>query len=288
MISVKAYAKCNLNLHILPDLQFKKTTGYYPVQFINCELDIHDILTFINQKNIISFTCSDKALSNTENLVYKAASLLKEMIGNPDLGVKIALKKNIPVKAGLGGGSSDAAAAINALIKLWKVTLSKKQISQIVNSLGSDVYYFLEGGLCEVYGKGEIVKKIPNELMKYWIVLITPSISKPSTSWMYTKINTTTVGRSTYKFEQIKQKLLSKPTDSLVHLFHNDFEDIIKMKYPELEDIKRDLSSNGSVKELIAGSGLSIFGFFSSKDTALAAFKNLEIKYQNILWTYTR
>jgi len=288
MIKRFAHAKLNLNLHILPDLKFKKDTGYYPIHFINCELDLHDDLYLENQDEKIEFTCDNGDLSNDENLVYKIAILLKKESGNPKLGVKIRLHKRIPVKAGLGGGSSDAAAALNALLKLWKIRVTPLQMTNIINALGSDIFYFVHGGLCEVTGRGEIIKELLSQLPKMWLILITPSILKPSTAWMYKNINTSTIGLSLDKLNTLKDGIVHKKKKDIINSVHNDFEKIIAELYPTLENIKKDLKSSGSLHELIAGSGLTIVGFYLTKQSAEKAFINLQIKYKNIIWTHTK
>jgi len=287
MIEKNAYAKLNLNLHVFPDLSFKNDTGYYPVRFINCELDLHDSLFFESQNDKITLSCDNGELSNAENFVYRAAQLLKEEIGDSHLGVKIVLKKRIPVKAGLGGGSSDAAVTIKTLLEMWKSTISTEQLKRIINPLGSDVFYFMRGGICEIAGKGDDINPILGILQRLWVILITPSLSKPSTSWMYSKIELDKIGKHVNICEQLKQNILNKNTSNITNYFHNDFEDIISKHYPELDTINNDLSASGSVKQLIAGSGLTIAGFYRSKESAEEAFKTLKVNYKNIIWTHT-
>jgi 4-diphosphocytidyl-2-C-methyl-D-erythritol kinase len=115
MIKKKAFAKLNLNLHVIPQ---KNSNGYHPVRFINTQLTLHDELLFEPIQNGIEVICSHKEMPKQEdNLVYKAALLLQEM--DPQKrGIKITIRKNIPIKAGLGGGSSDAAVTVHALSKL--------------------------------------------------------------------------------------------------------------------------------------------------------------------------
>ena len=288
MIKERAHAKLNLNLHIFPDLKFKKETGYYPIHFINCELELHDDLSLEKQEGRITLTCDNEELSNDENLVYKAALLLKKEINNAKLGVKITLRKRIPIKAGLGGGSSDAAATIRGLLKLWDVTITPSQQKGIIDSLGSDIFYFMQGGLCEVLSKGESVVKLSASLPKLWAVLITPPTSKPSTAWMYKNINTSTIGLSLDKLNTLKDGIVQKKKKDIINSVHNDFEKIIAELYPTLENIKKDLKSSGSLHELIAGSGLTIVGFYLTKQSAEKAFINLQIKYKNIIWTHTK
>ncbi len=287
MIKEMAHAKLNLNLHIFPDLKFKKETGYYPIHFINCELELHDDLYLEKQEGRVTFTCDNKQLSNDENLVYKAALLLKKEINNAMLGVKITLRKRIPIKAGLGGGSSDAAATIRGLLKLWEVTITPSQQARIIDSLGSDVFYFMKGGLCEVLGKGESIIGLSASLPKLWAVLIIPSTSKPSTAWMYKNVNLATIGLNINKIKELKNEILKKRKIEILNSLYNDFDEIINNLYPNLESIKKDLSNSGSERELIAGSGLTVVGFYRSKQSALTAYKNLQVKYKNIIWTHT-
>lgn len=288
MIKEKAYAKLNLNLHILPDLQFKKETNYYPIHFINCELELYDDLILEKQEGKITFICDNEELSNNENLVYKAAYLLRKEIGNNKLGAKITLRKRIPIKAGLGGGSSDAAATIRGLLKLWGIAIMSSQLTRIIDSLGSDVFYFMQGGLAEVSGKGERVLKLISPLPKLWIVIITPVISKPSTRRMYENINLETIGLKLGKIGLLKRAIINKKKVDIFNSLHNDFENIIKLHYPNLETIKKNLAGSGSIREYVAGSGLSIIGFYKSKKSAQAACKTLQVKYINAIWTHTK
>lgn len=289
MIKVKAYAKLNLNLHILSDLKYKNETGYYPVHFINNELDLHDDLYFENQKEKITFSClNNKILSNKDNFVYRAAFLLKKEIGDSQLGVKIVLKKQIPVKAGLGGGSSDAAETIKTLLKLWKANILVTKITKIITSLGSDVFYSMQGGLCEVTGKGDYINKLTYHMPKLYLILITPDISKPSTSWMYKNIDLHNVGSHIYTCELLKREIINGKKARLLTYLHNDFEDVVANQFPKLETIKQDFSDTGSEKQLIAGSGLTVVGFYLSKQESLTAMKNLQMKYKHIIWTHTK
>ena len=144
MIKEKAWAKLNLNLHLIPK---RLKNDLYPVRFINCQINLFDELSFETIKKKIEGIAED-------NLIYQAAILLKKLVRNQDLGARIYLKKNIPIKAGLAGGSSDAAAAIKGLAKLWKIKLSQSQLNYLADKLGKDVHYCLQGGLCQIEGDG--------------------------------------------------------------------------------------------------------------------------------------
>ncbi|HHE04891.1 MAG TPA: 4-(cytidine 5'-diphospho)-2-C-methyl-D-erythritol kinase, partial [candidate division WOR-3 bacterium] len=163
----KAKAKINLNLHLLPELSDK---GYYPVKFLNSQLDIYDrVRIAINDKKKInlSLLCENKAMNSPvfkieegENIAYRVAELIKNEYGIKS-GIDIEIKKNIPIKAGLGGGSCDAAAVINGMDKLFSLNLSISQKIKLAEKLGMDVCYCVVGGLCLVGGIGNIILPLP-------------------------------------------------------------------------------------------------------------------------------
>jgi len=282
-MKVKAWAKLNLNLHLIPK---KLENGLFPVKFLNCELDLADELIIKKNKNIIRVICNNKELSiQKNNLVYKAGILLKEFTGNKQFGVEIILKKNIPIKAGFGGGSSDAAATLKALIKFWRVKISKKELNKIAGQLGKDVYYSLIGGLCEVLEDGSKVNKLKFNAPRLNVIIITPVEVKPSTGAMYQDLNINEIGKNLYKFDQLKKTLLKKDLHRVIKSLHNDFESLAIRNFPILKEIKRDLIKNGALNTQLAGSGLSLVGFFENSIEAKKAFSNLKIIYENIIWT---
>jgi len=286
MIKLKAFAKLNLNLHIIPQ-RFKN--GLYPVRFINCQLDLHDELFFKRIDNKIEIISNNSQLPKEEdNLIYKTAVLLKRLVNNPKLGAKIILKKNIPIKAGLGGGSSDAAMTIKGLMKLWNVKLTKNQQYKLAGSLGKDVFYCLKGNVCEVLGDGSIVNSLNIKMPIFWLLIITPKEKKPSTEWMYKNLNARTIGKNLNKFNDLKKAIFSKNKKAILADSFNDFEGLVINRFPIVKAIKHELLNQGAVKILLAGSGLSMVGFFSSKKQAQKAFNNLKFKYRQILWTQTK
>lgn len=289
MIKTKAYAKLNLNLHIIPDKKYKTKTGYYPVRSINCEIDLHDDLIFEAQKEKIDLICDNKELSNSKNIIYKTALLLKEVIHKPNVGVRMTLKKNIPIKAGFGGGSSDAAIAIKSLEKLWDIHISSKQKKTIINKLGSDVFYSMKGGVCEVSGKGDRIRLLSNLIPKLWLIIILPEYSKPSTDWMYSKLKLNTIGENLKKYKQLKKAIIQKNKKNILNLLHNDFEHVVSKQYPSIIELKKDLLNNRALQTLIAGSGLGIIGFYTSRKEMKQAYKKLKVTCnENIIWTSTR
>jgi len=285
MIKLKAYAKLNLNLHIIPR---PLKNSLYPVKFINCQLDLHDDLFFERIKNKIKIISDNSQLSKTENnLIYKAAVLLKKNVNDPSLGAKIRLEKNIPVKAGLAGGSSDAASTLKGLIKLWQIKITPNQLLKIAGQLGKDVFYCLKGGLCEVLSDGKVVNNLKLTLPKLFLVIIVPDKNKSSTGWMYQNLNKEVIGKNLDKFEKLKKAIIFKNNKEIIDNLFNDFESLAVNEFPLFAKIKDDLVSNGALKTLLAGSGLAVVGFFEEEKKAKTTFNNLKVKYKNILWTKT-
>lgn len=286
MIKLKAYAKLNLNLHLIPH---KLESGYYPVKFINCEINLYDELFFKKIKNNIKVLCNQPEVpKEKDNLVYKAAYLLKNFVGEKDFGVEITLKKNIPVKSGLGGGSSDAVATLKGLIKLWQLKITDGQLSKIVSQLGKDVFYSLKGGICEILGDGSTVNKFQFKMPKLSLVIITPKKEKPSTAWMYNNLDKNKIGKSLNRFGKLKRAIILREKREIINNLFNDFENLAVSYFPIINEIKKDLIKEGAINTLLAGSGLSVVGFFNSENKAKNAVNNLKIKYRKIFYTETK
>ena len=288
MIKEKAWAKLNLSLNIIPDIDYKKDTGYYPVQFVNCELNLHDELIFEKQKNLVEVFCSSPSLSPTNNSVYESIILLKKILHIPELGAKINLSKNIPIKAGFGGGSSDAAAALRGFLKLWRIHASQEVVSEVIRTIGSDVYYSYQGRVCEVGGRGEKISPIINRMPRFWIVIIVPDEHKPSTGWMYSQLDISKIGAHRNTITHIKNGIQDGDKKSILLHLHNDFESVIQKQFQTIYSMKKILMSYGAKKTLFAGSGLSVVGFFLNQKSAQEAQKKLSVHYNNCILTRTK
>ena len=286
MIKEKAWAKLNLNLHIIPK---ESVNGYYPVRFINCQLTLHDDLFFISEKEKITVVCDHpKLIDAQKNLVYKAACLIKNMVKDKQLGVKIILKKNIPVRVGLGGGSSDAAATIRGLMKIWKVRLTTKQLFYLAENLGRDVFYCLEGGLCEIRGDGAQVIPLILKTPALRLVIVIPEEEKPSTSWMYKNLDFGKIGQNLNQLTRLKKGLRDNKKSEIFDSLHNDFEYSVEKKNPFFSKIKVDFQNFGAENSLLCGSGLAVAGFFATQKKAKKAYDRLVFKYKNIILTKTK
>ena len=155
MITERAYAKLNLTLEVIR----KRDDGYHDLASIMQTVDLYDELEF-SESEEIEFNCSDGALSSDDNLVVKAANALRET-AEVQQGVKITLTKHIPVAAGLGGGSADAAATLRGLNRLWGLSLNEQQLIDVANRVGSDVPFLVSGGTAMVGGRGETLERLP-------------------------------------------------------------------------------------------------------------------------------
>jgi len=272
MIIEKASAKLNLNLHLLPK---KLDNNFYPVRFINCQIDLSDDLSFQKIKNKIVLITDDKELPlGMDNLIYKTAHLFKKLIGNNELGVKINLKKRIPIKAGFGGGSSDAAATIKGLEKLWEKKLNDSQKKYLASKLGKDVFYFLKEGLCQVSDDGSLVNKLAYKIPNLYLIIIIPKIKKPSTGWMYNNLNLKSIGRNLKKINVLEKAIIKQDKEEILSSLFNDFEDTVIKLFPIVKEIKNDMIKAGAINTLLAGSGLSMTGFFTEKIKMSSALKN--------------
>jgi len=262
----KAYAKINLFLNILN----KRKDGYHNLKSVFDFIDLYDEIT-ISKSNCFKLICSDKSLENEDNIIYKAYIKLKELF--PEIkGVKVKLKKNIPMQAGLGGGSSDCATFISLMIDLYNLPLNNKDIKKISSSLGADVLpcYYSQTLLAE--GIGDDITLIKNKL-DYYVVIVKPEFSC-STKEMYNELDKKKITQKR-SIDKLISALKSKDFDNFSKYLYNDFETVV-----DIIDIKKDLENNNARNSLLCGSGSCVFGIFKTKEDAQLAYNNLSQKYK--------
>jgi len=269
-------ANCKLNLHLrvtgkLPD-------GYHSLETIFQEIPFYDELDIEPAGDgSIHFSASGINIPDDgKNICVKAAELLKEKC-SVSKGCKIHLMKNVPIGAGLGGGSSDAAAVLKALDGLWKIGLKNEELEALGLSLGADVPFFIKGGCAWGEGKGEVLRPLDPVLKNGSVLLVYPNIHV-STPWAYKnlKLNLTkTEGRVIFA-EVSKQgfSLTGSPAG-----FMNDFEAAVFKEYPEIGRIKEILLKEGAELSAMSGSGSTVFGFFTSSANLDNSLKFLDDKY---------
>ena len=257
---VKAPAKINLYLEIIN----KRADGYHNIESVMHTVSLFDILEFTKIKdNKIELVCDNADLFDTKkNLVYKAAEKVKEKY-KINFGVKIKLTKNIPMGAGLGGGSSDAAATILALNKIWNINDDIKNLELLGATLGADVPFFMTGGTAKISGIGDIVEKI-NTNFSGTFVLVKPNFGV-STPYAYSKVKFPLT--NTHKISKITTILEKEAFDfeSAKDLFFNRFEYFIFDEYQEIKQIREVLEDLGCAS-LMSGSGATVFGLVHDKE----------------------
>jgi len=259
-IHISAYAKINLGLRILS----KRADGYHNIESVFQQIDLCDDITItaLPGRGVTVHSSDPRVPQNENNICAKAAELLVLRYGIVS-GVEISIKKRIPMGAGLGGGSSDAAAVLKGLAHLWKLDIPKNELRSLARQLGADVPFFIKGGSALATGIGDELTPI-QLATNYHCLLVYPNIEISST-WAY----------ASYNFNLTKTKKSIK----LPHIFSNDwdifklkgtvgndFEGVVFQKFPELSDIKTTLYQVGAFFACMSGSGSTVFGLFDSEE----------------------
>jgi len=263
-MDIKAYAKVNLGLHIIG----KRHDGFHDIETIFYHINLFDELQ-LSASNEISITCSNREIpTDNNNLCWKAVNLLQKELGITR-GAEISIKKNIPVGAGLGGGSSDAAAVLRYLPALWNANMHAVQLEKLALQLGSDVPFFLSDSSACAEGRGEMLQKIVLTL-PYWIVLVNPNIHI-STPWAYKELSEQRNGLFPVR-QRLSGQFSNDPIQTILNS-KNDFEEVVFHKFPKIKMIKNQLSKSGAALSLMSGSGSSVFGLFENEHSALSAME---------------
>ncbi|MBI5143121.1 MAG: 4-(cytidine 5'-diphospho)-2-C-methyl-D-erythritol kinase [Nitrospirae bacterium] len=255
---IYAPAKVNLCLRVIG----KRSDGYHNIESVFYQVNLFDTL-FIEPREKLEFVCDSRDIGPPEsNLVVKAAELLRLETGTT-AGARLRLEKKIPAGAGLGGGSSDAAAALKGLNAFWRLGLPVHRLHELAERLGSDVPFFIHGPAARVGGRGEVVEPfIPPEPLH--LLLVKPECSVP-TAWAYRSLDLTNKGTD-YKLACFG--IADLATDRMPEAFHNDFEAVVIARFPVIGEIKSRLLELGAMGAVMSGSGSAVAGIFSSNAEA--------------------
>lgn len=267
-VKIPAFAKINLRLEILG----KRPDGYHELRTIFQTVSLHDELKLKRSKSSgISLRVEGNAALSGEpvekNLVYRAVAAVREEL-KEESGVEIELKKKIPAGRGLGGGSSDAAAAMLGYLLLVGKKVAIERLMEIAASLGADVPFFLQGGRALGIGRGDEIYPLPDVEPKSVLIVSPANIHVPTPDayrWLNAPELTKTPNNS--KLWKFCASSLSVQVTGL----RNDFEDAVFQHYPRLAEIKRDLLQKGAAEALLAGSGSAVIGVFPSPAKARRA-----------------
>lgn len=281
-MGIPAYSKINLYLKIGKKL----SSGYHKIQSVMQKVELSDniVIEPVSEDRII-VESTNPELSGEENLAYKAALLLKKKY-KVKQGVRIFIEKNIPLEAGLGGGSSDAAAALININKLWGLKLKEKQLIDLASQIGADVPFFIGENAALVEGIGDEIKRIKKSF-SINVMLINPGF-RVSTKWAYSafdrqKQKTRTKADINALIRAIEKKDIKEIANNL----YNDFEPIVTKKYKIINEIKNNLLRNDALNASVSGSGPTVFGIFNSIYEAREAFFEMQYDYPFVFLTKT-
>ena len=262
-------AKINIGLHVLD----QRPDGFHNIESIFVAIDVCDVVT-ISPAETIEIECHPPMTDvPTNNLVFKAARLLQESTSTSQ-GAKIVVTKRIPAGAGLGGGSSNAATTLLGLNTLWELNLSLDELSDLGNALGSDVPFFIRGGVAHVQGTGNIVTPI-NAVLPWTIVVVTPNIHSSTAEAYASVIPRTAQERKNHDLVNALLTLISQQpslasdvNNYVGNTFHNDFTSYLVERHPIIATISTQLTLNNALFTSVSGSGSSVYGLFASSAMA--------------------
>jgi 4-diphosphocytidyl-2-C-methyl-D-erythritol kinase len=276
-VKIRAPAKINLRLRVVG----KRADGYHLLDTIMLPVSLYDEIVIKKRKKIgkksalkdrLTVTCDDPSVpQGRKNLAYKAASLILTEKGI-DEPVEVRIHKRIPVGAGLGGGSADAAATLMGLNRLFRLEYTTRQLERISAALGADVPFFVRGVPARARGIGERLTPL-RAVPRFWIVILYPNFPV-STAWVYRNLPV----KLTKAIVNTSINFSLESSANLRKLLVNDLETVTMGRYPRIGLLKEELARQGAVGTLMSGSGSSVFGVFQSRRSAERAFRRLRKK----------
>jgi 4-diphosphocytidyl-2-C-methyl-D-erythritol kinase len=259
-------AKINLCLSVIG----KRPDGYHEVEMVMQAVGLYDEVTVRLAGSGITVRCDSDAIpGGEENIAYRAAREMLDLSGSPS-GIAIDIKKNIPVAAGLGGGSSDAAAVLVACNRLLGAGLGRDRLADIGTRLGMDVPFFLYGPTALAKGRGELLTSLPSP-PKFWVLLANPGF-ETSTAWVYKNLNfgLTKKGDCT--------NIAGLKVGQIARSLHNDLERVTAAAHPVIGEMERSLLDSGALGVCMSGSGPTVFGIFTAEAACRAAAQAIHSK----------
>lgn len=265
---MKAPAKINLSLDVL----HKRDDGYHEVEMIMTTVDLADRieLSLIEENRIIIEVADGFIPNDSRNLAYQAAKLLKDRYQISE-GVLISIKKNIPVSAGLAGGSSDAAATLRGLNQLWSLNLSLDELAQLGSKIGSDVSFCVYGGTALATGRGEKIKHIEAP-PPCWVILAKPPIGV-STAEIYRNLKVDQLSHP--NINSMIAAIENRDYSNICKELGNVLETVTFNLYPEVQRIKEQMIRFGADGVLMSGSGPTVFGLVKHESRMLRIYNGL-------------
>ena len=257
----KAYGKINIGLDVLR----KRSDGYHEVKMIMQTVSLYDRITITRNKNssdIVLETNLNFLPTNENNIVYKAAKLIKDEFGISD-GLSIKLEKHIPVAAGMAGGSTDAATTLELLNTMYSLNLSKDDLMKRAVTLGADVPYCILKGTALSEGIGEVLTPL-KQLMPCYILIVKPPIYV-STKFVYENLRINELN-SHPDIDGIVDAISAGDLETMSQKMGNVLESVTEDNYPVISSIKKLMTQNGAISSLMSGSGPTVFGIYDNED----------------------
>lgn len=267
--TLKAMAKVNLGLDVVRRME----NGYHQVKMIMQTVDLYDELTFERTEKGICLEVDNRRLpADDRNLVFRTARLISEHYSFPG-GVRITLKKRIPMAAGMAGGSSDAAAAFHGLNRLFSLGMDTEQMKKLAVKIGADVPFCIEGGTMRAEGIGEILTRLP-KVPDAYVAVAKPDIGV-STKYVYENLHVERISHHP-DIDSVEAAIRRHDLDGMCEYMENILETVTERKYPVIAQIKEKFKENGAVTALMSGSGPTVFGIFKDKKAAEYACEAVE------------
>jgi 4-diphosphocytidyl-2-C-methyl-D-erythritol kinase len=273
-VKIRAPAKINLRLRVVG----RRVDGYHLVDTIMLPVSLYDEISIdkgrkigkkTGLKDLLSVTCDNPLVpQGNKNLAYKAASIIFDAKGI-DQFVQIHIRKRIPVGAGLGGGSTDAAATLVGLNRLFGLRYTSAQLEKLASTLGADVPFFIRGVPARARGIGERLTPL-QKVPRFWLIILYPNLPV-ATAWVYNNLR----AKLTKAIVNTSINLTLGNPARFRKLLVNDLETVTMGRYPRIGLLKEELVQQGAVGALMSGSGSSVFGVFPSRRSAEHAFRQL-------------
>lgn len=280
-IKIPANAKVNLSLDVIR----RREDNYHDLEMIMQEIDLKDHI-FIKEidEDEIRISCNEEEVpTDKSNIVYKISYTIKEKF-NIEKGLEIHIEKNIPLAAGLGGGSADAAATIKGLNQLWNLNMSEQDMIDISKPLGADIPFCIIGGTAVAKGIGDKLTKISG-LKETMILLVNPEM-EVSTKFVYENLNIDGIDKRP-DTEKLVDAITKNDIEYIADNMVNVLETVTVKEYPVIDKIKNDMLNYGAIGSLMSGSGATVFGIFDSESEMKKAEKEFRKEYDLVFRTKT-
>ena len=276
-MKINSYGKINLSLDILS----KREDGYHNIDTIMMPIDLYDEIKIEQIKKGFFIKTIGAEIPYEDHLLKKTYDEMRKFLPK-EIGFSIELKKNIPIGAGLGGGSSNAGFFIRYLIENFNLEIPENELKEICERLGADIFFFLEDGSARAKGIGADITRISGE-HKFPLLIINPGIFISSKE-IYDEIEI----QPKDQIDQIEEGLSKKDLNLLGKYSYNKMEDVVFQKHPKILDIKNQIAQEGAFLSRMSGAGSTVFGLFLKEEFRDKAFEKFSNKYPFVYKGWTR